>query len=183
MSVMDIVVDSCVVLAAVLIEEAQHDAAKQFFSTVTERNDKAWTAATLLWDLAARMVHPTRTLESEEGLKLPLQTIPITGELFRETHATHLRFDGRDLGVVRSKVRGPDHVFLSCALHKRAPLVTWDGTLRDEGHKFGVTVVSPEEYIAAPIVNTTAPVPTDEEIMGRIQERADKIWRKEPSGT
>lgn len=176
---MDIVVDSCVVLAAVLVEEAQHDVAKSFFATVTDRNDKAWTAATLLWDVAARMVHPKRTLESEKGLRLPLETIPITGELFRDTQGTHLRFDGSSLGVVRSKVRGPDHVFLSCALHKRAPLVTWDGTLRDEGHKFGVTVVSPEEYIAGPIVNATSPVPTDDEITRRIQERVNATYREE----
>ncbi len=175
---MDLVVDSCVVISGLIVEDVKHNEASRFFDTVAERGDTAWTAATVLWDVAARFVHPEKlkagaTVSKEHNIDL--RFIDVSTDLFYQNQApTHNRLVGNALYVVRSAIRGPDHVFLSCALAKRAPLVTWDGVVRKQADKFGVAVTTPEDYVAGKPIGVTAPVPDDAAILAKFAER----WRR-----
>ena len=172
---MELVVDSCVVISALIAEDVHHEEASRFFTACVERGDTLWTAATLLWDVAARFVHPVKlkagaTVAEDHGVAL--RFIDVTSELFYQTQApTHVRLVGNALYMVRSTIRGPDHVFLSCALIKRAPLVTWDGRVRAEADKFGVAVTTPEDYVAGKPVGITTPVPDDEIAVAEFARR------------
>jgi len=172
---MDLVVDSCVVISALIAEDAHHDKASLFFAARVERGDTLWTAATLLWDSAARFVHPEKlqagaTVAENHGVEL--RFIDVTTELFYQTQApTHVRLVGNALCMVRSSIRGPDHVFLSCALTKRAPLVTWDERVRAQADRFGVAVITPEDYVAGKPVGVTTPVPNDEAALAEFARR------------
>ena len=172
---MDLIVDSCVVISGVIVEDPLHEPAKIFFETAAARSDVTWAPATVLWDVSMRFVHPTRLIEigatTDDELKINLRFIPVTPELFYGTQATHLRWDGNALSVVRSSIKGPDEVFLSCALSKRAPLITWDTKVRKQASEFGVVVVTPEDYVAGNIAGVTRPLPTDTEIMAMIERR------------
>ncbi len=172
---MELVVDSCVVISALIAEDAHHEKASRFFTASVERGDTLWTAATLLWDVAARFVHPEKlkagaTVAEDHGVAL--RFIDVTTELFYQTQApTHVRLVGNALYMVRSAIRGPDHVFLSCALTKRAPLVTWDGTVRAQADRFGVAVITPEDYVAGKPLGITTPVPDDEAALAEFARR------------
>jgi hypothetical protein len=172
---MDLIVDSCVVISGVIVEDVLHEPAKNFFANAAARGDVTWAPATMLWDISMRFVHPKKLLEigstTDDEIRLGLRFMPVTSELFHATQATHLRWDGSALSVVRSSITGPDQIFLSCALSKRAPLITWDTKIRDQAFNFGVVVATPEQYIAGEIKGATRPVPTDEEIMAMIQRR------------
>jgi predicted nucleic acid-binding protein len=172
---MDLVVDSCVVISALIVEDANHEKASRFCAASAERGDTLWTAATLLWDVAARFVHPEKlkagaTVADDHGVAL--RFIDVTTELFYQTQApTHVRLVGNALQMVRSAIRGPDHVFLSCALAKRAPLVTWDGKIREQADRFGVAVITPEDYVAGIPVGITAPVPDGDAALAEFARR------------
>ncbi len=172
---MELVVDSCVVISALIAEDVHHAKASLFFTASVERGDTLWTAATLLWDVAARFVHPKKlesgaTVAVDHGVAL--RFIDVTSELFYQTQApTHLRVVGKALHMVRSEIRGPDHVFLSCALNKRAPLVTWDGKVLEQAHKFGVAVITPEDYVAGKPVGVTMPVPDGKSALADFARR------------
>lgn len=173
---MELVVDSCVVISGLIAEDVKHASAAEFFATAARRGDTLWSAATVLWDVAARFVHPEKlkvgaTVPDERGVALKF--VDVTSDLFYGTQApTHLRFVGNELRVVRSAIRGPDHVFLSCALLKLAPLVTWDKTIRQQAKNFGVAVTTPEDYIAGKTPGVTAPVPNDAQVLAEIQKRS-----------
>jgi len=170
--VVDLVVDSSVVISGLIVEDLNHEKASRFFATVVGRGDTAWTAATVLWDVAARFVHPQKlkpgaTVSKEHNVAL--RFIDVTTELFYQNQAsTHLRLVGNALCVVRSAIKGPDHVFLSCALAKRAPLVTWDRTVRKQADKFGVAVITPEDYVAGKPIGVTVPVPDDAAVLAKF---------------
>jgi predicted nucleic acid-binding protein len=172
---MELVVDSCVVISALIDEDPHHGKASLFFTASVERGDTLWTAATLLWDVAARFVHPEKLKTGAtvaEGHDLALRFIDVTSELFYQTQApTHLRVVGNAIYMVRSEIRGPDHVFLSCALNKRAPLVTWDGKVLKQAHKFGVAVITPEDYMAGKPVGITTPVPDGKAALAEFARR------------
>jgi hypothetical protein len=180
---MEMVVDSCVVISALVPTDVNHERAREFFRTAKERKSVLWSPATLLWDVSAVFSHPKKV---EYGTVVPedhsvhLQFMDVTEALFFETQAqTHLRLDDHGLLHNRSSIRGPDHVFLSCALAKRLPLITWDGTVRDQAIRFGVAVLSPEEYVAGKSPGVTAPVLTHEEVIEELQRRFSSITQNE----
>lgn len=172
---MDLVIDSCVVISAITAEDVNHEKALQFLTASAERGDTLWTAATLLWDVAAKFVNPDKLKAGATFVQIQgagLNFIDVTTELFYQTQApTHLRLVGKALYMVRSRIRGADQVFLSCALTKLAPLVTWDVRLIEEGAKFGVAVMTPEDYLAGKPVGNTAPVPDGETALAEFARR------------
>ena len=174
---MDLVVDSSVVISGLVVEDLNHEKASRFFATVVDRGDTAWTAATVLWDVAARFVHPEKLKTGatvSKGHNLALRFLDVTTELFYQTQApTHFRLVGNALCVVRLAIKGPDHVFLSCALAKRAPLVTWDTRVRQQADKSGVTVITPEDYVAGKPIGVSAPVLDNAAILAKFA----KLWR------
>jgi predicted nucleic acid-binding protein len=172
---MAFIVDSCVVISALVPADRNHDAARAFFASVAERNDTLFCPATLIWDVAAVFSHPNKVpygteVSAVEGLSLNF--VDVTADLFFDTQAdTHLRMVGNELRLNRSSIRGPDHIFLSCALSKRLPLITWDNTVREQAARFGVAVLTPEEYMVGKNPGATAPVPTEHEVLAELQRR------------
>src|SRR5713101_1793579 len=114
---MDLVIDSCVVISGVTVEDVNHKTAVRFFAASEKRGDTLWTAATLLWDVAARFFNPDKlkagaTFAQIQGVDLNF--IDVTSELFFQTQASSpLRVVGNALYMLRSRIRGPDQVFLS----------------------------------------------------------------------
>ena len=103
---------------------------------------------------------------------MDLNFIDVTKELFIRPRLRHTSgWQATHSTWVRSAIRGPDHVFLSCALAKRAPLVTWDGTILAQAHRFGVAVITPEDYVAGRPVGTTAPVPDTQTVLDEFTGR------------
>lgn len=163
---MDLVIDSCVVISGLIIEDRLHEPAKKFFRTAAERGDLTWAPATVLWDVGSRFLRQEALEETvDDEVRIQLRPMDVTAQLFYDTQGTHLRFEGRALRIVRSSIRGPDRVFLSCALAKRAPLITWDGRVRKQAREFGVAVITPDDYIEGKDPGGTAPVPTAEEAL------------------
>jgi hypothetical protein len=118
---MDLIVDSCVIIGALVEQDSTHEMSREFFATAAQRNDTVWAPATALWDVSARFVHPKGpdqiVVPDDHGVKL--QFLDVTSNVFFATQApTHLRLVGNELRVARASIRGPDHVFLSCALLK-----------------------------------------------------------------
>jgi predicted nucleic acid-binding protein len=179
---MELVVDSCVIISALVRADANHDQAREFFVRAKERGVVLWAPATVLWDVSAVFHHPNKvelgTVASDDhGVKLKF--MDVTDRLFYDTQArTHLRLDEHGLIHNRSSIRGPDHVFLSCALAKRLPLITWDGRIREQASRFGVAVLAPDEFIAGKQPGVTAPVLTHEEGVAAFQR-----WLAERLGT
>lgn len=174
---MDVVVDSCVVISALVPTDTKHNPAREFFVTANDRGDVLWSPATVLWDVSAVFSHPNKvgygtSVPEDHGVNL--RFIDVTPELFFQTQAqTHLRMVGNELRHNRSSIRGPDHVFLSCALAKRVPLITWDGTVREQAVRFGVAILTPDEYLAGKEPGVTAPVSTHEEVIAQLQRQFD----------
>ena len=163
---MDLVIDSCVVISGLIIEDRLHEPAKKFFRTAADRGDLTWAPATVLWDVGSRFLRQEALEETvDNDVRIQLQTMDVTEQLFYDTQGTHLRFEGRALRIVRSSITGPDRVFLSCALAKRSPLVTWDGKIRKQAREFGVAVITPEDYIEGRDAGITTPVPTAAEAL------------------
>jgi len=172
---MDLVVDSCVIISALVPTDANHQPARTFFAAAKAKGDVLWSPATVLWDVSAVFSHPNKV---EYGTRVPddhgvdLHFVDVTADLFFQTQAqTHLRLVGNELRHNRSSISGPDHVFLSCALSKRLPLVTWDTKVCEQAGRFGVAVLTPEEVVAGKPPGVTAPVPTHDEVITELQRR------------
>lgn len=173
---MKIIVDSCVLISRMVLDDVNHSRARAFFDAAAARGHTLLSPATVLWDISARFVHPQKVkgdgVAADREFVIPVAFVPVTAELFFQNQQGHLRFDGRMLSVVRSAVRGPDHIFLSCALAERARVVTFDGKIHSDGRKFGVTVLTTERYLACDYGAETEPVPTHAEVFDAINRRA-----------
>jgi len=170
---MELVVDSCVIISGLITDDVNYPAANKFLHTAGERGDGLLTPATLLWDVSARFDHSEKSKDGfviKDDYAVTLKFVDVTGDLFRSTQG-HAHAASTDPVGLRSSIRGPDLVFISCALAKGAPLVTWDITVRKQACRFGVAVITPEDYVAGIEPGTTTQVPSKPSFVHEVETR------------
>ena len=135
----DIVVDSCVLISAIATSDVNHVVARAFFAHIGVREDMPYVASTTLWDVAGATNRPGRLTDDRvylEDLQLGFRLLDVTEKLFEETHRPGAVF-----------VSGADRVIVSCAIKLQAMLVTFDKQLLAGCAHFGVTAITPQEYL------------------------------------
>jgi hypothetical protein len=135
---MKMVLDSSVVIAAVKREEVNHLAAVTFLEGTRGRGDEVLAPVTALWDIGAALAHPGKTPVGSvfnKTLELNVGFLPVDQALFQRTWDSDTRVP----------VKGPDRIFISCALDQRAVLVSWDRNLVANARALGVDARTPEE--------------------------------------
>lgn len=170
---MELVVDSCVVISGLIVSDPNHAPARTFLHAAGRRADVLLTPATMLWDVSARFDHPEKSKGGVlviDDYEVALTYVDVTADLFRLTYG-HAHAASTDPVGLRSSIRGPDLVFVSCALANGAPLVTWDATLRKQAHLFGVPVLTPEEYVAGVDPGPTTPIPSRQRFVHEVETR------------
>jgi hypothetical protein len=170
---MELVVDSCVIISGLIVSDVNYPAASKFLHAAGERGDGLLTPATLLWDVSARFDHPEKSKGGSlimDDYVVTLRFVDVTADLFRSTQG-HAHAASNDPIGLQSSIRGPDLVFVSCALANAAPLVTWDGLVRKQADLFGVAVITPEEYVAGIDPGTTIAVPSKPRFVHEVETR------------
>lgn len=136
------VVDSCVLIAAAKKKDAFHEQSKQFIRQATNDGNTISIPMTALWEIGAALDHPhKRPLGSQldKQFSLHVKLIAVDEGLFNRTWIAGLR----------QVVKGADRIFLSCAMDEAALLITWDTGLKNTAAAFGVTAMTPTEYLAS----------------------------------
>lgn len=170
---MELVVDSCVIISGLIVSDANYPSARTFLHAAGERGDALLTPATLLWDVSARFDHPEKSKDGFfiiDEYSVALKFVDVTADLFRSTQG-HAHAASTDPVGIRSSIKGPDLVFVSCALSTGTPLVTWDGTLRKQANRFGVSVITPDDYVAGVEPGTTVRVPSTPRFVHEVETR------------
>jgi predicted nucleic acid-binding protein len=137
---MNVVVDSSVVISAIKPKEVHHTQSVAFFEQLHHRADVVWVPMTLLWEIGTSLDHPGKNpsgIQFNRLFDLELQFITIDEGLFQRTWKADLRMP----------VKAADRIFLSCALDKKALLISWDSNMVKHAEEAGVNGATPQEYV------------------------------------
>jgi predicted nucleic acid-binding protein len=138
-----LVVDSCVLIAAVNPREGGHAEATQFFEVAAERGDMLFLPATALWDIGSALSHPGKRQKGSplaKAFRANVLTVSIDEELFKRAWSA----------VIKAPVKGADRIVLSCAIDLNCPLVTSDNGILVNSSAFSVKAITPRQYVDEP---------------------------------
>lgn len=138
---MKLVVDSCILISRIGLLDSWHSEAVEFFAEVSRRRDETYFSVTTYWDLAAAVCHPGEGIGPAKG-----SLDPNIGQFIRFLHVTAALQD-QDLDHQWVAVKGADRVILAVARYNKMPLVTRDRGVLKHAHAFGVTAMSPRDYL------------------------------------
>lgn len=136
---MEIVLDSCALIAATNLNDPNHAASSALISRLKADGYKIIAPVTQLWDVAAYSNHPEKSKRHAPDLDAAfvVEHHDVTHNLFISTYSSAM-----------TAIKGPDCIFVSLAKAKGLTLVTDDGQILKNAANLGVRAISVSEFVA-----------------------------------
>lgn len=136
---MEIVLDSCTLIAATNLNDPNHVASLALIGRLKADGYKIIAPVTQLWDVAAYNNHPEKSKKHVPDLDaaFAVEHHDVTHNLFIDTYSPAM-----------TAIKGPDRIFVSLAKAKGLPLITDDGQILKNAKVLGVRAISVEDFVA-----------------------------------
>ena len=136
---MEIVLDSCTLIAATNLNDPNHAASSALIGRLKADGYKIIAPVTQLWDVAAYNSHPEKSKKHAPNLEVAfaIEHHDVTHNLFIGTYSPAM-----------TAITGPDRIFVSLAKAKGLPLVTDDGQILKNAGNLGVRAISVADFVA-----------------------------------
>jgi hypothetical protein len=104
--------------------------------------------------------------------------MPVTEQLFEDTWMNLFQLRPGVWHEIRSPIKAGDRLFISCAMLRRAPLITSDAQVLKHAAQYGVSAVTPEAYVKSEIHGRMLRPPSDDELLAMIS-RTEMLKRRQ----